>query len=177
MKAEPQPNHDVNRASGTDSDNGCWLRRLVRRMVDIVWHESIHWPLENENEFSTIRFRLKKPGAQFPPCRAAIPVGLDFYQAELIVIIQRCAVRMSPLIFSHLAAVIVAGLNCIFPFYRRCRSWQHDRRWPVDTDKNQRGENATEQYIGNLHNGVRTASGDWLLKVQIWRILNKHQCI
>jgi hypothetical protein len=30
MKAEPQPNYDVNRASGTDSDNGCWLRRLVR---------------------------------------------------------------------------------------------------------------------------------------------------
>ena len=31
MKAEPQPNSDVNRASGTDSDTGCWLRRLVRR--------------------------------------------------------------------------------------------------------------------------------------------------
>ena len=31
MKAEPQPNYDVNRASGTDSDNGCWLRRLVRQ--------------------------------------------------------------------------------------------------------------------------------------------------
>src|ERR1039457_3917906 len=30
MKAEPQPTNDVNRASGTDSDNGCWLRRLVR---------------------------------------------------------------------------------------------------------------------------------------------------
>ena len=32
MKAEPQPTNDVNRASGTDSANGCWLRRLVRRL-------------------------------------------------------------------------------------------------------------------------------------------------
>ena len=31
MKAEPQPNYDVNRECGTDSDNGCWLRRLVRQ--------------------------------------------------------------------------------------------------------------------------------------------------
>ena len=30
MKAEPQPNYDVNRECGTDSDNGGWLRRLVR---------------------------------------------------------------------------------------------------------------------------------------------------
>jgi hypothetical protein len=29
-KAEPPPTRDVNRDSGTDSDNGGWLRRLVR---------------------------------------------------------------------------------------------------------------------------------------------------
>ena len=39
MKAEPQPNCDVSRASGTDSDNGCWLRRLVRRLFVIIKHE------------------------------------------------------------------------------------------------------------------------------------------
>ena len=38
MKAEPQPTNDVNRASGTDSDNGCWLRRLVRRHGWIANH-------------------------------------------------------------------------------------------------------------------------------------------
>jgi hypothetical protein len=31
MKAEPPPTRDVNRDSGTDSDNGGWLRRLVRQ--------------------------------------------------------------------------------------------------------------------------------------------------
>ena len=31
-KAEPPPTRDVNRASGTDSANGGWLRRLVRRL-------------------------------------------------------------------------------------------------------------------------------------------------
>jgi hypothetical protein len=30
-KAEPPPTRDVNRDSGTDSANGGWLRRLVRR--------------------------------------------------------------------------------------------------------------------------------------------------
>ena len=30
LDVRPQPTNDVNRASGTDSDNGCWLRRLVR---------------------------------------------------------------------------------------------------------------------------------------------------
>ena len=45
MKAEPQPNHDVNRASGTDSDNGCWLRRLVRlRFCDV----SLNWRRRRE---------------------------------------------------------------------------------------------------------------------------------
>ena len=42
MKAEPQPNYDVNRASGTGSDNGCWLRRLVRRLVKICWTDLGH---------------------------------------------------------------------------------------------------------------------------------------
>ena len=37
MKAEPQPNYDVNRASGTDSAIGCWLRRLVRHLVKVCW--------------------------------------------------------------------------------------------------------------------------------------------
>ena len=32
-KAEPPPTRDVNRDSGTDSANGGWLRRLVRRLV------------------------------------------------------------------------------------------------------------------------------------------------
>ena len=32
-KAEPPPTNDVNRDSGTDSANGGWLRRLVRRHV------------------------------------------------------------------------------------------------------------------------------------------------
>ena len=35
-KAEPPPTRDVNRDSGTDSANGGWLRRLVRRHVLIV---------------------------------------------------------------------------------------------------------------------------------------------
>ena len=35
MKAEPQPNYDVNRDSGTDSANGGWLRRLVRLGLNI----------------------------------------------------------------------------------------------------------------------------------------------
>ena len=32
-KAEPPPTRSVNRDSGTDSANGGWLRRLVRRLV------------------------------------------------------------------------------------------------------------------------------------------------
>jgi len=32
-KAEPPPTRGVNRDSGTDSANGGWLRRLVRRLV------------------------------------------------------------------------------------------------------------------------------------------------
>ena len=32
-KAEPPPTRDVNRDSGTESANGGWLRRLVRRTV------------------------------------------------------------------------------------------------------------------------------------------------
>jgi hypothetical protein len=32
-KAEPPPTRDVNRDSGTDSANGGWLRRLVRRQI------------------------------------------------------------------------------------------------------------------------------------------------
>ena len=38
MKAEPQPTRGVNRDSGTDSDNGCWLRRLVRRLFNVIAH-------------------------------------------------------------------------------------------------------------------------------------------
>src|ERR1035438_8617122 len=36
MKAGAQPNYDVNRASGIDRDNGCWLRRL-RCQVQVDW--------------------------------------------------------------------------------------------------------------------------------------------
>jgi hypothetical protein len=32
-KAEPPPTRDVNRDSGTESANGGWLRRLVRRLA------------------------------------------------------------------------------------------------------------------------------------------------
>ena len=35
-KAEPPPTRDVNRDSGTDSANGGWLRRLVRRLVQCL---------------------------------------------------------------------------------------------------------------------------------------------
>jgi hypothetical protein len=34
-KAEPPPTRDVNRDSGTDSANGGWLQRLVRRMIHV----------------------------------------------------------------------------------------------------------------------------------------------
>src|ERR1017187_3286230 len=35
-KAEPPPTRDVNRDSGTDSANGGWLRRLVRRQPSYI---------------------------------------------------------------------------------------------------------------------------------------------
>ena len=35
-KAEPPPTRDVNRDSGTDSANGGWLRRLVRRLAVVI---------------------------------------------------------------------------------------------------------------------------------------------
>jgi hypothetical protein len=41
-KAEPPPTHGVNRDSGTDSVNGGWLRRLVRRL-GFKWQVRQSW--------------------------------------------------------------------------------------------------------------------------------------
>jgi hypothetical protein len=40
-KAEPPPTRDVSRDSGTDSANGGWLRRLVRRRLVYCHHVNL----------------------------------------------------------------------------------------------------------------------------------------
>ena len=143
-KAEPPPTRDVNRDSGTTSDNGGWLRRLVRPLVN---KQKRH-----ENHNRPRNFGSDEPGSRnaAQAARTVSASSLGSHESEInqrtasgrggtgtvlplaVLRVNRNA-NIQPCISRNFKNQSSAGVIIIhFPVSAQCSQMSSKRRWCLD---------------------------------------------